>query len=206
MTFHYSSYVGGIAGSNQASIQQCSSSINLSGNRYVGGIVGNCSSGMVENSYFTGGLSGENYCGGIVGVLYSNAKVDRCFAYADITVLGSSYFGEIAGASYGNVANCYYLDIPSIVSSYGQSSSASQMSLRGYYVNWDFTGIDGNSPVWTMPDGSLYPLLGWEVSGCVVPELAGERLVDAQLLIEGCGLVLGDVTYVPNREYDAGVL
>lgn len=71
------SSVGGFAGVNRGTIENCSFSGNISGNDYVGGIAGvNELSGLIHNCGTDGKISGKHFCGGIVGI--SKGVVRNC--------------------------------------------------------------------------------------------------------------------------------
>jgi hypothetical protein len=62
------SFVGGLVGYNiDSTVNQCYSKGAVSGNWYIGGLVGDNSSGVVIQSYSTGMVSGTDYVGGLVG-------------------------------------------------------------------------------------------------------------------------------------------
>ena len=60
--------LGGIVGSSQGTVANCSFSGTISGKNTVGGIVGiNQERGQVVNCAFSGSLTGEHYAGGVAG-------------------------------------------------------------------------------------------------------------------------------------------
>ena len=62
------SHVGGIAGENSGTIENCTFEGNIKGENLVGGIVGlNCENGRIISSSSFGSIIGENSTGGIVG-------------------------------------------------------------------------------------------------------------------------------------------
>ena len=107
--------VGGIVGqSDGQAIENCSFSGRVSGNRFVGGIVGSSSlssssSHIITSCYNAGRISGEGYVGGVVG--YSSSSITFC--YNTGTVSGTSTAaGGIAGFSSPNstdsfIKSCY---------------------------------------------------------------------------------------------------
>ncbi len=75
------SSVGGIVGVNRGTVENCSFSGNVSGNDYVGGIVGvNELSGLIRNCRSEGSLSGKHFAGGIAG--NSKGVIRDCENYA----------------------------------------------------------------------------------------------------------------------------
>ena len=77
-----------------------SSSSTISGNYYVGGIIGN-NYGEINNSYSTGSVSGNYYVGGIIGNNYG--EINNSFSTGSVS--GNKYVGGITGK--GDVENSY---------------------------------------------------------------------------------------------------
>jgi len=101
--------VGGIAGSvsNTAArtIERTKSSANVTGNMYVGGIIGNVhNSFTVLNSYSTGNITGNDRVGGIVGKVSPGSTIINCYATGDIEHTGADsqpYDGTGGGGLVG---------------------------------------------------------------------------------------------------------
>jgi hypothetical protein len=100
-------YVGGLVGSNyRGTITNCTSSASVSGNDYVGGLVGdNGSYGTITGSYATSTVTGDNSIGGLVG--YNHNILAHC--YATGSVEGTTNVGGLVGENdYGTtITNCY---------------------------------------------------------------------------------------------------
>lgn len=114
------SYAGGIAGgmNNGALIRDCNSYVKITGDSYVGGIVGGVhyvddrvttEVSRIVRCTFRGELLADgkysknesaSYFGGIVG--YVHGAVESCENYGNITVTGTNcrYIGGIAGFAY----------------------------------------------------------------------------------------------------------
>ena len=107
--------VGGIAGELYGHIDRCYSSVNITGNGSIGGIVGRSSKGHIINSYNTGNITNSSArnghgTGGIVGDNYE--WIESCYNTGKITLAegGAAAVGGIAGTvGSGTVSNCYYL-------------------------------------------------------------------------------------------------
>jgi len=83
---------------DQATIQDLGLvNINITGNMFVGGLVGVASSCTINNCSTTGNVTGDSsYVGGLVGYLFSSASVSNC--YSTSAVSGSSlYVGGLVG-------------------------------------------------------------------------------------------------------------
>lgn len=113
-----SSKVGGIVGEsvwawpsgNTTYIIACGFMGNVSGNEYVGGVVGYCSSGSPTACYSSGSISGVNYVAGIAGYNYGNT-LTACYSNGNIT--GNWSVGAVIGSneSYLIVKECYWSGI-----------------------------------------------------------------------------------------------
>jgi hypothetical protein len=99
---------GGLAGGNQGTIENCSSTAAVSGVYVVGGLVG-ANQGTVEMSYATGPVDGGNdsqSVGGLVGVNYGTVKMS--YASGMVTGGSNSYeVGGLIGANEGTVETSY---------------------------------------------------------------------------------------------------
>ncbi len=103
-------YVGGIVGyNNYGSIENCTSSATVSGDRgYYGGIVGYNHYGSIENCTSSATVSGDgDYFGGIVG--YNNyGAIENCTSSATVSGVeyGDNYGGIVGYNDDGTVKNC----------------------------------------------------------------------------------------------------
>lgn len=102
--------VGGVAGANAGTIENCYSTCTITSNGdSVGGIVGN-NAGTIENCYNTGNIFTHNdegaksqYAGGITGV--GRGVIKNCYNTGD--VMADQFAGGILGALAGELENCY---------------------------------------------------------------------------------------------------
>ena len=100
----------------------------VTGDSYVGGIVGRNIRGTVSNSYATGSLSGNSSVGGLVG--YNQGPVTNCYAAGSVIVhavvgsvggvIGGFGAGGLIGLNGGptTVSNCYFMGNVTSYSSY----------------------------------------------------------------------------------------
>lgn len=153
------SYVGGIAGYNMGGgkVVGCSNTANVSGESYIGGIVGSLGNSYIVNCSNVGAISGQLDVGGIVGITEgiryngdtSNApsQVLNCYnrgAVSGIVLRGQpSNAGGIVGMNSGScVKNCYNV---------GNVSSAA------YFTSEAGSIIGENSlPIFTGHDYAFY--------------------------------------------------
>ena len=128
-------YVGGLVGDNYGTISNSYSTASVSGQEYVGGLVGlneigstisnsystgsvtnnnsnnntggfvGYNQGTINNSYSTGNVLGFNTAGGFVGMAYSGT-ITNCYSTGNVS--GSAYIGGFTGYSYsGTITNSY---------------------------------------------------------------------------------------------------
>jgi len=91
--------VGGIAGSNGGTIENCYVTGSITGRNDVGGVVGR-NTGIIKNCYTTCNVTstrtGDSHAGGILGQIYSG-RIVNCFATGIIR--GDRMLGGIMGRS-----------------------------------------------------------------------------------------------------------
>ena len=108
---NYGSWVGGLVGKTgfYGSISYCYSTANVSGNDYVGGLVGSTSI-TVKNCYATGNIQGRDRTGGLLG--YSSygvgSYVSDSYATGDVISTGANGGGGLVGESgAAPIRNCF---------------------------------------------------------------------------------------------------
>ena len=83
---------------------------SVSGNDFVGGVVGYNYNGIIQGCMVSGRVSGSRYVGGVVG--YNNETVEGCcFAGSGSSVTGSAssaWVGGVVGANNGTVEGCCF--------------------------------------------------------------------------------------------------
>ena len=100
------SYAGILAGSNSGTITASYATGSVSGDNYVGGLVGdNSSGGTITASYATGSVSGDNFVGGLVGDNSSGGTITA--SYATGSVSGIYDVGGLAGENSGAITASY---------------------------------------------------------------------------------------------------
>ena len=110
--------VGGISGSvvgsvsYAAKIVQCYNSSTVTGEYFVGGIVGVGNRCIAENCLNTGEIKGNYYGragGGIFGILSTNtSQITACINWGKISEVRSGYGGIAGEISGAQILNCYY--------------------------------------------------------------------------------------------------
>ncbi len=179
--------------------------ITSSGN-YVGGLAGG-NAGLIVNSCSTGSVSGDEWIGGLVGYnhleAWSPSTIANC--YADVKVLGNEAIGGLVGENnvwggqeFGIIMNCYasgsvlgasevgglvgywrthdargsFWDVETsglAASADGIGLTTAQMQSASTFLEagWDFVDEreNGTEDIWWIDEGQDYPRLWWELKG-----------------------------------------
>lgn len=99
------STVGGIAGRNKGTIENCHNAATIASNNMAGGIVGSVSDGSITSCYNVGTVIGGSETGGIVGRASDGGIIQSCYNAGEVS---GTKVGGIAGCTRGSfVANCY---------------------------------------------------------------------------------------------------
>lgn len=124
-------YIGGVVGElKRGKVKNCySNSTVYADNNSAGGVIGGLSYSVIENCYSTGSVNGYNNVGGVVGeVIQSTIK--NCLA------LNSSITSNIGGTNVGRVAGVIYEE-DSLLNNYAFSR------IPGTWNNKGLNAIDG---------------------------------------------------------------
>ena len=101
--------VGGVAGYNTGTVQNCYSTANVTGDRFAGGVAGYVDTyGTVEYCYATGAITATyDNAGGIVGI--NEGTINRCVALnpSVTSAFGADRIGRVAGSDYGTMTSNY---------------------------------------------------------------------------------------------------
>ena len=167
-------YVGGIAGKNAGSIENCKNTAAIKGasadGRWIGGIAGETSNGSkILNCYNIGTISsdrsGKGVClGGIAGNAPS-AKISNCYNAGQIVTKSTTNYGAIAGYGYGvTVSNCYFIAVDNLKGVYGTETESTPKTAEEM-KSADFAALleDG-----FMVKSGDYPALKWETPTAAV--------------------------------------
>ena len=100
-------WVGGLIGiSHTGTVSYCYTSGTVTGGKSgtgIGGLIGHCAAEEVFRCYATGAVSGDRHVGGLIGD--NRSTVVEC--YATGLVKGKTHAGGLIGSNGGIVANCY---------------------------------------------------------------------------------------------------
>ena len=106
---NYVQYLGGVVGDNDGSIIGCSSSGTITGTGpNVGGIGGQSVGGTIMACYSVANIKGRSSSGGVLGQTNRETVVIACY-HAKGNVTGEqSRIGGVIGWNYGKVTACYW--------------------------------------------------------------------------------------------------
>lgn len=167
-------YVGGIAGKNAGSIENCKNTAAIKGasadGRWIGGIAGETSNGSkILNCYNIGTISsdrsGKGVClGGIAGNAPS-AKISNCYNAGQIVTKSTTNYGAIAGYGYGvTVSNCYFIAVDNLKGVYDTETESTPKSAEEM-KSPAFAALLGSA---FMAKTGDYPALSWETPTAAV--------------------------------------
>jgi hypothetical protein len=143
-------------------INNCYSTGNVAGDKYVGGMVGgNYYSSTIYNCYSTGSVDGNDFVGGLVGYNYNrNGTITNCYATGIVT--GSESVGGLVGLNdYSKIDFCYW-DVETSgqdTSAGGTGKTTAEMQNSATFFTWCLCGNEG---IVTIDEGKDYPHLWWE--------------------------------------------
>ena len=131
-------YLGGVVGDNYGSIIGCSSSGTITGTSPdVGGIGGQSVGGTIMACYSVANIKGMIYSGGVLGQTNRETVVIACY-HAKGNVTGEqSRIGGVIGCNYGKVTACYWEN------NQGQGIGDNQGS-----TTIETTKVDGTNVTW----------------------------------------------------------
>ena len=109
---HSSGYAGGVAGSGDGTIENCSVSGSVSGTVYVGGVVGAQIDGSITGCSSSATVKGTTDVGGVAGQTNSGATMTACYATGNVIIeidpVKNISGGGLVGMNGGNgLLACY---------------------------------------------------------------------------------------------------
>ncbi|MBA7711492.1 hypothetical protein ES703_120458 [subsurface metagenome] len=180
----------------------CCSSGNVTGDTYVGGLVGNIAYSPYRRTiaycYSTADVSGR-YAAGLVSHVLQG-EIFRCYSAGRVS---GSYAAGLIYYCFPLAQGCFW-DVESSGqprSGGGTGKTTAEMQDPNTFIEagWDFVGEpDGPSDIWAIPIGGGYPILWWQLSP--LPELpfsAGTGELDNPYLISAASQLNG-IGYNPR--------
>jgi hypothetical protein len=149
-------YVGGLVGmNNSGTVTGCHVSGKISGESAIGGLVG-CCMGSIMQCRVPGKVSGHNRIGGLVGS-NTQGKIVECYASGKVSGTRETYeIGGLVGADYMGIFSKCYWDIQTTgqrASPGGTGKTSKEMKSLGTFSGWDFENV------WQIEEGCGYPIL-----------------------------------------------
>lgn len=149
------SNVGGVVGQNNIGgiVRQSFATGRITGQFAVGGLTGRNEKGAINDAYSTGSVNGSSEVGGLVG--RNVGSINRAYAVGRVTANGGSV-GGLVGRNFEPVIASAY---DSETSGHGDTGKGTptmtaEMKRRATFEsNWDFNTI------WTIEEGRSYPTL-----------------------------------------------
>lgn len=177
-------FVGGLVGHNQeGTVGNCYSSGNVTGDLRVGGVVGyNDHESTVARSYASGSVLGDNLVGGLVG--YNLGTVRN--SYSSGSVSGNSSIGGFVGGNENIVRNCFWDKETSNVetSDGGTGKMTAEMTSIATFTNTKTKGLDAPWDITDVAHGETDDNYTWNiVDGESYPFLSGKQFVTHNLTI-----------------------
>ena len=164
----YVGLFGNLDGANISNLGVEISSIGVSGNKYVGGLTGNCENTSIKNCYVTGNVSGKNWVGGLIGS--QSGSISKCYATGNINMNGNYYCGGLLGTGMGTITDCYATGNVSGNSNQGSCGGLAGAAITGSINNCYATGnVTGNDYQNFHADGFgglVGRLLGCNITNC----------------------------------------
>ena len=121
--------VGGVAGyitTAGGGVTSCNSTGTVTGNMYVGGVVGQANGGKVENCYSAGMVTGNQYAGGVAGYIgFQNARITNC--YSTSKVIGNQ---NVSNQDIGGIVGCISIDA-SVTNCYSMGAITGEKNVGG---------------------------------------------------------------------------
>lgn len=150
-------YLGGVVGNNYGSIIGCSSSGTITGTSpNVGGIGGQSVGGTIMACYSVANIKGRSSSGGVLGQTNRETVVIACYhAKGNVTGEQSRMIGGVIGWNYGKVTACYWEN------NQGQGIGDNQGSTTIETTKVDGTGVTWQKAVAAMNTALQSADSGW---------------------------------------------
>ena len=119
--------------------------VNIKGSAQTGGVAAT-NDGTVENCFVSGSITSTNAAGGVVGDNESGGTVQNCYSAGSVTG-GSGTTGGVVGGNIGTVQNCYSTGSVTVTVVNGYSGStggvvgANSGTVQNCYSTGSVTGV-----------------------------------------------------------------
>jgi hypothetical protein len=139
----------------------------VTGSHSVGGLLGS-NAATVSNCYCSGKVTGDEYVGGLVGLIIVNGVVMD--SYSTDNVIGNLQVGGLVGRSTGIVSNSFW-DIEtsgqaSSADGTGKTTAEMKDIITFLDAGWNIIAVALNQTnpayIWNIVDNVTYPFLSWQ--------------------------------------------
>jgi hypothetical protein len=138
-------FVGGLIGINGGTVTESYSATGVEGDWWVGGLAG-CNEGAISDSYATGSISGYQGIGGLVGDNYYGT-VNACYSIGGVS--GDLWVGGLIGANLGTATDSFWdTETSGTEQSYGGTGIST--ALMKDITTFTDTEVDGLDEPWDM--------------------------------------------------------
>ncbi|MHC4173428.1 MAG: GLUG motif-containing protein [Planctomycetota bacterium] len=173
--------VGSLVGRNDGSLSNSYCTGTVTGDWYVGGLIGGIGSWesrgvVITNCYNTCTVSGKTRVGGLVGNIY---KGTIATSYSTGMVTGTGDVGGLVGHNGGSITRSFWdIETSGLTNmcggqrggvgcddSYGKTTAEMQTASTFLEAGWDFIDetTNGTEDVWSICEGTNYPRLSWQI-------------------------------------------
>ncbi|ALM47891.1 hypothetical protein AMR72_02670 [Flavobacterium psychrophilum] len=175
-------FMGGLVGTAQSTVTDCSATGTIKGTNVIGGLVGN-SFGHISNSHASTEVTGNERIGGLIGV---SSAITNCYATGKVTG-DKEFVGGLTSQSYGNITQSYATGNVYGAKTLGGLVGMSYYDITISFASGDVTQVLPNS----LPEGGLIDVGG----------LVG----NAFGIINNC-YATGNITTIENSRYVGGLV
>jgi len=197
-------YLGGLVGYSSGNVEISNSfstggNQSITGNSYIGGLIGNFSRGTIHNSYSTVNVSGSGqYIGGLVGYVSIGSNINNSYSIGSVDGTATAVGGLIGYSDNGTISSCYSTGTVTgdgivgglIGRIYGGSIVSNSYSFSDVYSN-DVSN-----------EGETGGLVGSGETGCTIENSYSAGAVDSLNYSAGGLLGVAYGTTVTNSLYD----
>jgi hypothetical protein len=150
------------------SIIRCFSTAQVSGDDFIGGLIGQINNGNIYDSYARGNVTATSSdVGGLVGFIY-DGMISDC--YSTGVVSGTSAGGLVGPRGIRRRVFYSFWDKEASGqpdSNGGSGKTTAEMKNANTFLDagWDFSGevANGEDNTWTICEGTNYPRLSWQI-------------------------------------------
>ena len=186
-------YVGGLVGhhGNLGNITHCYSTGTVTGEGMVGGLVGWTQGGSIVASYSTGTVTGGGSVGGLVGHHFNSSSMTASSITASYSTATVTGVGPVS-CQVGGLVGANVGETSSITGSYSTGTVTGDSSVGGLVGGNSASITDSYSTGTVTGDGDVGGLVGWTWSGSIVASYSTGNVTGVGLLGTSVGGLVGN--------------